>query len=313
LQGSALAVDTAGSLVIAGGDTTVATLGLKDVVVVAVDGAVLVSARDRVQDVGAVVKALKETGDSNADLGSVVHRPWGSYQTTDRWLQVLEASVQVNGGKEGGGLTWLHALHLGIAYTERGFISEPTEYFTTSTTLKPNPIAERCLAVLQTTPQAAWPHYQNAWAILHRDFTGDADAYSRLTLNLITEISFFLQQNLWYDEMETFINDVLSHNYMSSYEVDAFLTMQIKFLMHTQQYATAQDLLSSHCFPTYAKARDDLMSMWNQASEGIAAQKKGTALTPVERHQARMQNRIPDNIGCQYASEVSWRVYVLME
>ncbi|NJC04479.1 mannose-1-phosphate guanylyltransferase/mannose-6-phosphate isomerase [Sphingomonas kaistensis] len=100
LQGSALAVDTAGSLVIAGGDTTVATLGLKDVVVVAVDGAVLVSARDRVQDVGAVVKALKETGDSNADLGSVVHRPWGSYQTTDRDARFQTKRIIVRpGGK----------------------------------------------------------------------------------------------------------------------------------------------------------------------------------------------------------------------
>jgi mannose-1-phosphate guanylyltransferase/mannose-6-phosphate isomerase len=84
LQGSALAVDTANSLVIAGGETTVATLGLQDVVVVAVDGAVLVSSRDRAQDVGSVVKALKDAGNPNADLTSVVHRPWGSYQTTDR-------------------------------------------------------------------------------------------------------------------------------------------------------------------------------------------------------------------------------------
>ncbi|WP_426266477.1 mannose-1-phosphate guanylyltransferase/mannose-6-phosphate isomerase [Sphingomonas sp. LHG3443-2] len=84
LQGNALAVDTSNSLVIAGGETTVATLGLHDVVVVAVDGAVLVSSRDRAQDVGSVVKALKEAGDPNADLTSVVHRPWGSYQTTDR-------------------------------------------------------------------------------------------------------------------------------------------------------------------------------------------------------------------------------------
>nr|WP_314445817.1 mannose-1-phosphate guanylyltransferase/mannose-6-phosphate isomerase [uncultured Sphingomonas sp.] len=84
LQGSALAIDTKGSLVIADGDTTVATLGLDNVVVVAVDGAVLVSARDRAQDVGEVVKALKDAGNPNADLTSVVHRPWGSYQTTDR-------------------------------------------------------------------------------------------------------------------------------------------------------------------------------------------------------------------------------------
>jgi mannose-1-phosphate guanylyltransferase/mannose-6-phosphate isomerase len=84
LQGRTLAIDSTNSLVIAGGETTVATLGLDNVVVVAVDGAVLVSARDRAQDVGGVVKALKAAGDPNADLTSVVHRPWGSYQTTDR-------------------------------------------------------------------------------------------------------------------------------------------------------------------------------------------------------------------------------------
>jgi mannose-1-phosphate guanylyltransferase/mannose-6-phosphate isomerase len=83
LQGNALALDTTNSLVIAGGDTTIATLGLSDVVVVAVDGAVLVTSRERSQDVGQVVKALKDKGDSKADLCSVVHRPWGSYQTTD--------------------------------------------------------------------------------------------------------------------------------------------------------------------------------------------------------------------------------------
>ncbi len=69
-------MDTTGSLVIAGGETTVATLGLSDVVVAAVDGAVLVSVR--AQDVEALVKALKEAGNPNANLTSVVHRPWGS-------------------------------------------------------------------------------------------------------------------------------------------------------------------------------------------------------------------------------------------
>ena len=84
LQGNASAIDTTGSLVFAGKDTSVATLGLKDVVVVAVDGAVLVTSRDRAQDVGSVVRALRQKGDPTADLTSVVHRPWGSYETTDR-------------------------------------------------------------------------------------------------------------------------------------------------------------------------------------------------------------------------------------
>jgi mannose-1-phosphate guanylyltransferase/mannose-6-phosphate isomerase len=98
LQGRALAVDSANSLVIAGGETTVATLGLDNVVVVAVDGAVLVSSRERAQDVGSVVKALKEAGDPNADLCSVVHRPWGSYQTTDRDVRFQTKRIIVRPG-----------------------------------------------------------------------------------------------------------------------------------------------------------------------------------------------------------------------
>lgn len=84
LRGSALALDTSNTLIIAGDETSVATLGLTDAVVVAVDGAVLVSSRERAQDVGKLVEALRRKGDLKADTSSVVHRPWGSYQTTDR-------------------------------------------------------------------------------------------------------------------------------------------------------------------------------------------------------------------------------------
>ncbi|WP_344708984.1 mannose-1-phosphate guanylyltransferase/mannose-6-phosphate isomerase [Sphingomonas humi] len=83
LHGSAMALDTSNSLLFAGGETTIAALGLDNLIVVAVDGAVLVSSRDRAQDIGAVVKALKASGNAVADQPSVVHRPWGSYQTTD--------------------------------------------------------------------------------------------------------------------------------------------------------------------------------------------------------------------------------------
>lgn len=220
-----------------------------------------------------------------------------SYQTTDRWLAVLEKSAATFG------TTWLHALLLGIAYTERGAIDLPKQLFAQSYALKPNPIAARCLAVLSSTIDEAWPHFQTAWSVLHADFTQDTDAYHRVTLNLITEISFFLQQNLWYPEMAAFVNDVLSHNYMYDYEVDSFLTMQSKVLLNNHQYSEAADLLSSHCFPTYAKARDDLMSMWNNAMMGVAEQQAGHPLTKVEKHQARMSHPVPDNIGCQYASE----------
>lgn len=219
-----------------------------------------------------------------------------SYQTTDRWLAVLQASAEIQG------MTWLHALHIGIALAERGDTTTSVELFKQSFALKPNPIAARNLAVMQTTVEAAWPYWQVAWKNLHSEWT-TSPLYTRLTLNLITEISFLLQQELWYDEMATFMEDVIGHNYMATYQVDAFITMEIKYFLYTEQYTKAKDLLSVNCFPTYAKARSDLMSFWNSAVEGIAKTKKGTELTYVEKHQARMSNRIPDNIGCQYASE----------
>jgi hypothetical protein len=221
-----------------------------------------------------------------------------SYQTTDRWLAVLEQSYALQGE------TWLHDLYLGIAYTERGNIDTPRKYFQRSLELKANPIAARCLAVLSTSAEEAWPYYQAAWSTLHSDYTGDVDAYHRVTLNLITEISFFLQQNLWYEQMAWFVNEVQSHNYLGTNEVDAFLTMSIKVLMNDKKYDEAKVMLSSHCFPTYAKARDDLMSMWNACSEGKAELAKGSKLTALEKHRARLSSPIPENIGCQYASEV---------
>jgi mannose-1-phosphate guanylyltransferase len=56
-----LALDSTG-LVVPAGDRTVAVLGLEDVVVVDTGDALLVTTRDRAQDVKSVVEALKESG-----------------------------------------------------------------------------------------------------------------------------------------------------------------------------------------------------------------------------------------------------------
>ena len=82
LQGNALAVDTTGSLVISG-ETTVATLGLNDVVVVAVDGAVLVSVRDRAGcgSVGQGAEGSRQIQCRPYQRGA---SPVGSYRITDR-------------------------------------------------------------------------------------------------------------------------------------------------------------------------------------------------------------------------------------
>lgn len=83
-RGQAVAVDCRGSLLYGYEGMTVAGVGLNDMIVVATRDAVLVVPKDRSQDVRAVVDTLKERGEQTGDLPSVIHRPWGTYQTTDR-------------------------------------------------------------------------------------------------------------------------------------------------------------------------------------------------------------------------------------
>src|SRR3546814_20066217 len=40
--------------------------------------------RERAQDVKAIVDALKAAGQTSHDVHSAVHRPWATYETTDR-------------------------------------------------------------------------------------------------------------------------------------------------------------------------------------------------------------------------------------
>jgi mannose-1-phosphate guanylyltransferase / mannose-6-phosphate isomerase len=82
LRGDVLTVDTEGSLVHAS-SRLVATVGLRDHVVIETKDAVLVAPRSRAQDVKSVVAELKAAGRSEANLHREVQRPWGSYDSLD--------------------------------------------------------------------------------------------------------------------------------------------------------------------------------------------------------------------------------------
>lgn len=218
-----------------------------------------------------------------------------SYQTTDNWFTVLQKSAEMLGEDN---MNWLLALHLSVNYIERGAYDEPMDLLKLSMSLRPNPIAARNMAVMQKTYEDAWPYFMEGWNLLQKEWKHDP-AYERLTRNMVTEISFLLQQESWFDRMSEWIKQVPEF----AQNLDAFVTMRIKYMMHNEQYSEALEVLGAECFPTYASARDDLMNMWNTCQEGVAAQKKGSALTYVEKHQARVNNPIPENIGCKYASE----------
>jgi hypothetical protein len=72
-------------------------------------------------------------------------------------------------------MTWLHAPPIAIGHIERGAVAYPLELLTQSMALKPNPIAARCIAVLQAAaPHAAWPFWQLAWQVAQTDFAKGA-------------------------------------------------------------------------------------------------------------------------------------------
>ncbi|WP_201315285.1 mannose-1-phosphate guanylyltransferase/mannose-6-phosphate isomerase [Dyella sp. EPa41] len=83
LEGDVIALDTTGSLVRSHDRHLVATVGLKDVVVVTTPDATLVARRDASQDVKKIVDQLKSAGRTEHDLHRVVHRPWGTYDSLE--------------------------------------------------------------------------------------------------------------------------------------------------------------------------------------------------------------------------------------
>jgi mannose-1-phosphate guanylyltransferase/mannose-6-phosphate isomerase len=95
LRGDVLTVDTEGSFVMAE-SRLVATVGLRDHVVVETKDAVLVAPKDRVQDVKKLVEQIKKDGRSEHQLHREVHRPWGSYDSIENGAryQVKRLSVK---------------------------------------------------------------------------------------------------------------------------------------------------------------------------------------------------------------------------
>ncbi|MDF2446277.1 MAG: mannose-phosphate guanylyltransferase/mannose-6-phosphate isomerase [Moraxellaceae bacterium] len=97
LQGDVIAYDTKNCLVDAE-NGLVATVGLTDTIVIQTKDAVLVAARDRVQDVKKIVESLKAQGRSEYRLHRQVYRPWGHYDSVDAGGRYQVKRILVNPG-----------------------------------------------------------------------------------------------------------------------------------------------------------------------------------------------------------------------
>lgn len=94
-SGDVLLMDSSNSLVMAE-NALVATIGVRDLVVVQTKDAVLIADRDKAQDVKSIVSRLREAGRSEHQLHRLVYRPWGAYDSIDSGprYQVKRITVQ---------------------------------------------------------------------------------------------------------------------------------------------------------------------------------------------------------------------------
>ena len=82
VRGDVVAEDSSGCYLYSSG-RLVATLGLRDHVVIETKDAIMVAPKSRVQDVKSLVNRLKAAGRSETSLHREVARPWGSYDSID--------------------------------------------------------------------------------------------------------------------------------------------------------------------------------------------------------------------------------------
>lgn len=81
-RGDVVAIDSNNNLILAE-DALVATVGVKDMVIVQTKDALLIVPRDRTQDVKNIVNQLKAENRPEYQLHKQVYRPWGKYQSVD--------------------------------------------------------------------------------------------------------------------------------------------------------------------------------------------------------------------------------------
>jgi mannose-1-phosphate guanylyltransferase/mannose-6-phosphate isomerase len=83
LEGDVMAIDSRNCFVRGTDRRLVATLGLEDTVIVDTPDAVLVAARNRVQDVKQLVDRIRADGRQEHMFHRKVYRPWGNYDSID--------------------------------------------------------------------------------------------------------------------------------------------------------------------------------------------------------------------------------------
>jgi mannose-1-phosphate guanylyltransferase/mannose-6-phosphate isomerase len=83
LKGNIIDIESQNSTIF-GGERLVATIGLKDMVVVDTPDATLITSKERVQEVRKIVDVLRQNGREEHLLHKTIERPWGSYTVLEK-------------------------------------------------------------------------------------------------------------------------------------------------------------------------------------------------------------------------------------
>lgn len=97
IAGDVLTVDAENSYIRAE-NNLVAAVGIRDLVIVETGDVVMISPRDRVQDVKALVQKVSEAGRSEHHIHKRVYRPWGFYEGLDEGERHQVKHLMVNPG-----------------------------------------------------------------------------------------------------------------------------------------------------------------------------------------------------------------------
>ena len=100
LKGPSLAVDSTNCLVLADDSVVTAVVGLKDVVVISKEDAVIVVARDKAEQVKAAVDQLKSQNRREAVEHRRIFRPWGYYHSVDSGSRYQVKRIVVKPGAQ---------------------------------------------------------------------------------------------------------------------------------------------------------------------------------------------------------------------
>ncbi len=98
IKGRVVDIDSHDSIIL-GCDRAVATIGLKDYIIVDTPDATLVCPKDRAQEVKEIVNVLKKKGYMEHEIHKTVDRPWGSYTLLEQGEGYKIKKIRVEAGK----------------------------------------------------------------------------------------------------------------------------------------------------------------------------------------------------------------------